>query len=153
MTLLISWYISETSSLIKNEYSKFIIFSIKISEDDKKWVWNIIFTLFCIVMMMSEYSDLIRKKIVTWVNVSVIAFLAHFAVLNSSFKNYSTFCMIFQYSLCFCFLMILLFLSHAWMYSAQSLTIQQLFLIHHMLLMIFVHFFVHSALIISYDFT
>ena len=47
--------------------------------------------------------------------------------------------------------MILLFLSHAWMYSVQSSTIQQLLLIHHMLLMIFIHFFVYSALIISCD--
>ncbi len=80
------------------------------------------------------------------------AFLAHFAVLNSFLKNYSTFCMIFWYSLRFCFLMILLFLSHAWIYFVQSLMIQQLLLIHCMLLMIFVHFFVHSALIILYDF-
>ncbi len=48
--------------------------------------------------------------------------------------------------------MILLFLSHAWIYFVQSLTIQQLFFIHCMFLMIFVHFFVHSALIISCDF-
>jgi hypothetical protein len=79
------------------------------------------------------------------------AFLTHFAVLNSSFENCSTFCMIFQYSLHFCFLMILLFLSHAWMYSVQSSIIQQLLFIHCMLLMIFIHFFVHSALIISCD--
>jgi len=79
----------------------------------------------------------------------VTAFLVHFAVLNSSFKNCLTFCMIFQYSLRFYFLMILLFLSHAQMYSVQSLMIQQLLLIHCMILMIFIHFFVHSALIIS----
>jgi len=83
--------------------------------------------------------------------VSATAFLAHFAVLNSFLKNCSTFCMISQYSLRFCFLMILLFLSHAWMYSVQSSMIQQLLLIHCMLLMIFVHFFIHSALIISCD--
>ncbi len=80
-----------------------------------------------------------------------IAFLAHFAVLNSSLKNYSTFCMISWYSLHFCFLMILLFLSHAWMYFVQLSTIQQLLLIHCTLLTIFIHFFVHSALIISCD--
>ncbi len=51
----------------------------------------------------------------------------------------------------FCLLMILLFLSHAWMYSVQSLMIRQLLLIRCTLLMIFVHFFVHSALIISCD--
>ncbi len=79
------------------------------------------------------------------------AFLVYFTVLNSSFENCSTFCMISWYSLRFCFLMILLFLSHAWIYFVQSLIIWQLFLIHHMLLMIFVHFFVHSTLIISYD--
>ncbi len=48
--------------------------------------------------------------------------------------------------------MILLFLSHAQMYSVQSLMIQQLLLIHCMLLTIFIHFFIHSALIISCDF-
>jgi len=47
--------------------------------------------------------------------------------------------------------MILLFLSYAQMYSVQSLMIRQLFLIRHTLLMIFIHFFVHSALIISCD--
>ena len=52
------------SSLIKSEYLKFIVFSMKISEDDEKWVWNIIFTLFCIVVMMSEHFDLIWRKIV-----------------------------------------------------------------------------------------
>jgi len=84
--------------------------------------------------------------------VSAIAFLAHFAVLNSSLENCSTFCIIFQYSLRFCFLMILFFLSHAWMYFVQSLMIQQLLFICHMLLMIFIHFFIHFALIISCDF-
>ncbi len=79
------------------------------------------------------------------------AFLTHFAVLNSFLKNCSTFCMISWYLLRFCFLMILLFLSHAQMYSVQSSMIQQLFLIRCMLLMIFVHFFVHFALIISCD--
>ncbi len=81
----------------------------------------------------------------------MIAFLAHFRIWNSFLENCSTFCMIFQYSLRFCFLIILLFLSHAWMNSIQSLMIWQSFLIHCMLLMIFVHFFVHSALIISCD--
>jgi len=52
----------------------------------------------------------------------------------------------------FCFLIILLFLSHAWMYSVQSSMIQRFFLIYHMLLMIFVYFFVYSALIISCNF-
>ncbi len=134
------------SSSIKNEYLKFIVFSMKISEYDEKWVWNIIFALFCVVMMMSKHSDLIRKKIVTWINVFAIAFLAHFAVLNSLLENCLMFCIISQYSLRFYFLMILLFLLHAWMYSAQLLMIQQLLLICYMLLMIFVHFFVHSAL-------
>ena len=101
--------------------------------------------------MISEHSDLIREKIVVWVSVSATAFLTHFAVLNSFLENCSTFCMIFWYSLRFYFLMILFFLSHAWMYSVQSLMIQQLLLIHCMLLMIFVHFFIHSALIISCD--
>ncbi len=78
-----------------------------------------------------------------------IAFLTHFAVLNSSLENCLTFCMIFWYLLRFYFLMILLFLSYAWMYSVQLSMIQQLLLIHCILLMIFVHFFVHSALIIS----
>ncbi len=100
---------------------------------------------------MLKHSDLIREKIVVWVSVSVTAFLAYFAVLNSSLKNCLMFCIISQYSLHFCFLMILLFLSHAWMYFVQSLMIQQLLFIHCMLLMIFVHFFVHSALIISCD--
>ena len=45
--------------------------------------------------------------------------------------------------------MILLFLSHAWIYSVQSLMIQQLLFIHCILLTIFIHFFIHSALIIS----
>ena len=49
--------------------------------------------------------------------------------------------------------MILLFLSHAWMYFIQSSTIWQLFFIRHMLLIIFIHFFIHSALIILYYFT
>ncbi len=136
---------------IKNEYLKFSVFSIRISEDDEKWVWNIISVLFCAVVAMSKHSDLIREKIVAWVSVSATAFLTHFAVLNSSLENCSTFCMIFQYSLRFYFLMILLFLSHAWMYSIQSSMIRQLLLIHLTLLMIFVHFFVHSALIISCD--
>ncbi len=153
MTLLISQCISKISSSIKSEYSKSIVFSMRISEDDEKWVWKIIFALFCAVVIMSEHSDLIKEEIVIWVNVSAIAFLAHFAVLNSSLEICLTFCMIFQYSLHFYFLMILLFLSHAWMYSVQSLMIQQLLLIHCMLLTIFVHFFVHSALIISYDLT
>ena len=83
--------------------------------------------------------------------MSATTFLAHFAVLNSSLENCSTFCMISWYSLHFCFLMILLFLSHAWMYFVQSLMIQQLLLIHCILLMIFIHFFVHSASIISCD--
>ncbi len=51
----------------------------------------------------------------------------------------------------FCFLIILLFLSHAWMYSIQSSMIQQFFLIHCIFLTIFVHFFVHFALIITCD--
>ncbi len=151
MTLLILWCINEILSSIKNEYSKFIMFSMKISENDEKWVWNIIFALFYIVVMMSKHFDLIREKIVAWINVFTIAFLVHFTVLNSSFKNCSTFCIISWYSLHFCFLMILLFLSHAWMYSVQSSMIQQLLLIHCMLLTIFVHFFVHFALIISCD--
>jgi len=151
MILLILWCINEASSLIESEYLKFIEFSIKIFENDTKWVWNIIFTLFCAVIMMSKYSDLIRKKIVAWINVFATAFLVHFAVLNSSLKNCSTFCMIFQYSLHFYFLMILLFLSHAWIYFVQSSTIQQLFLICCIFLTIFIHFFIHSALIISCD--
>ena len=151
MILLILQCISETSFSIKSEYLKFSVFSMKISEDDKKWVWNIIFILFCAVIVMLKHFDLIRKKIVAWVNMSAIAFLVHFTVLNSSLENCSTFCIIFQYSLHFCFLMILLFLSHAWMYFVQSSMIQQLLLIYCMLLMIFVHFFVHSALIISCD--
>ncbi len=125
----------------------------KISEDDEKWVWNIIFALFCAVVMMSKHSDFVSEKIVAWVSVSVIAFLAHFMIWNSSLENCSTFCMISWYSLCFCFLIILLFLSHAWMYFTQSSTIQQFLLIHCMLLMISVHFFVHSALIILCDLT
>ncbi len=100
---------------------------------------------------MLKHFDLIREKIIAWVNVFAIAFLTHFADLNNFLENCSTFCIIFQYSLHFYFLMILLFLSHAWMYSVQSLMIQQLLFIHCMLLMIFVHFFVHSTLIISYD--
>ncbi len=151
MTLLISWCISKMSFSIENKYLKSSVFSMRIFEDDEKWVWNIIFILFCAVVMMLKHSDLIRKRIVTWINVFAIAFLAHFAVLNSLLKNCLTFCMIFQYSLRFYFLMILLFLLHAWMYSVQSSMIQQLLLIHHMLLMIFVHFFIHSALIFSYD--
>jgi len=100
---------------------------------------------------MSKHSDLIKEKIVAWINVFAIVFLAHFAVLNSSLKNCLTFCMISWYSLRFCFLMILLFLSHAWMYSVQSSMIQQLLFIYCTLLMIFVHFFVYFALIISCD--
>ena len=148
MILLILQCISEMSFLIKNEYLKFSVFSMRISEDDEKWVWNIIFILFCIVVTMLKHFNLIRKKIVAWVNVSATA---HFAVLNSFLENCSTFCMIFWYLLRFCFLMILLFLSHAWMYSVQSLMIQQLLLIHYTLLMIFVHFFIYSALIILCD--
>ncbi len=72
-------------------------------------------------------------------------------IWNNSLENCSTFCMISWYSLRFCFLIILLFLLHAWMYFIQSLMIWQFLFIHHMLLMIFVHFFVHSALIISCD--
>ncbi len=64
MTLLILWCISEVSSSIENEYLKFIVFSIKISEDDEKWVWNIIFALFYAVVMMSEHSDFVSEKIV-----------------------------------------------------------------------------------------
>ncbi len=153
MTLLILQCISKASFSIKNEYLKSFVFSMRIFKDDEKWVWNIIFILFCAVIVMSKYFDLIRKRIVVWVNVFAIAFLTYFAVLNSLLKNCSTFCMIFWYSLHFCFLMILLFLSHAWMYSVQSSMIQQLLLIHCMLLMIFVHFFVYFALIISCDFT
>ncbi len=52
------------SSSIENEYLKFIVFSMRIFEDDEKWVWNIIFALFCAVVMISEHSDLIREKIV-----------------------------------------------------------------------------------------
>ncbi len=151
MILLISWCINKASSSIKNEYLKSIVFSIKISEDDEKWVWNIIFTLFCTIVMMSEHFDFVSEKIVVWVSVSVTAFLTHFTIWNSSLKNYLTFCMIFWYSLRFCFLIILLFLSHAWIYSTQSSMIQQSFFIRCMLLMISVHFFIHSALIISCD--
>ncbi len=64
MTLLISWCISEASSSIKSEYLKFIVFSMKIFEDDEKWVWNIIFALFCAVVTMSEHSDFVSEKIV-----------------------------------------------------------------------------------------
>ncbi len=64
MILLILRCISETSFSIKSKYLKFIMFSMKIFENDEKWVWNIIFTLFCTVMMMSKHSDLIREKIV-----------------------------------------------------------------------------------------
>ncbi len=101
--------------------------------------------------MMLKHFDLIREEIVAWVNVSATAFLAHFAIWNSSLENCLTFCMISRYSLRFCFLIILLFLSHAWMYFVQSSTIRQLLLIRHTLLTIFIHFFVHSALIISCD--
>ena len=52
------------SSSIKNEYLKFIVFNMKIFKDDEKWVWNIIFTLFYTVIMMSKYFDLIREEIV-----------------------------------------------------------------------------------------
>ncbi len=104
-----------------------------------------------LILKLDLTISLIREKIVAWVSMSATAFLAHFAVLNSFLKNYSTFCMIFWYSLHFCFLMILLFLSYAWMYSVQSLMIQRLLLIHCMFLMIFVHFFIHFALIISYN--
>ncbi len=149
MTLLILQCISETSFSIENKYLKSSVFSMKISENNEKWVWNIIFILFCTVVTMLKHFDLIKEKIVVWVNVSATAFLIHFAVLNNLLKNYSTFCMISWYSLRFCFLMILLFLSHAQIYSVQSLMIQQLLLIHCMLLTIFIHFFVHSALIIS----
>ncbi len=38
MTFLILWCINEMSSLIENEYLKFIVFNIRISEDDKKWI-------------------------------------------------------------------------------------------------------------------
>ena len=151
MILLISWCINKASSSIKNEYSKSIVFSIKISEDDEKWVWNIIFTLFCTIVMMSEHFDFVSEKIVVWVSVSVTVFLTHFTIWNSSLKNYLTFCMIFWYSLRFCFLIILLFLSHAWIYSTQSSMIQQSLFIRCMLLMISVHFFIHFALIISCD--
>ncbi len=101
--------------------------------------------------MRLKHSDLIKEEIVVWINVSATAFLVHFAVLNSLLEIFLMFCMIFQYLLHFCFLMILLFLSHAWMYFVQSLMTQQLLLIHCILLMIFIHFFVHSALIISCD--
>jgi len=117
--------ISEMSFSIESKYLKSSMFSMRISEDDEKWVWNIIFILFCIVVAMLKHSDLIRRRIVAWVSVSAIAFLIHFAVLNSFLENCSTFRMISWYSLRFCFLMILLFLSHAWMYSVQSLMIQQ----------------------------
>ncbi len=56
-------------SSIESEYLKFIVFSMRIFEDDEKWIWNIIFALFYAVVMMSKHSDLIRKKIVAWVNV------------------------------------------------------------------------------------
>ncbi len=36
----------------------------KIFKDDKKWVWNIIFALFCIVVMMSKHFDFVSEKIV-----------------------------------------------------------------------------------------
>ncbi len=65
MILLILWCISETSSLIESEYLKFIVFSMKFFKDDKKWVWNIIFTLFCIIVMMSKHFNLIKRRIVT----------------------------------------------------------------------------------------
>ncbi len=52
------------SSSIESEYLKSIMFNMKISEDDEKWVWNIIFALFCAVVMMSKHFDLIREKIV-----------------------------------------------------------------------------------------
>ncbi len=60
--------------------------------------------------------------------------------------------MIFWYSLRFCFLMILLFLLHAWMYFTQSLMIQQFLFIHCTFLTIFMHFLIHFTLIISCDF-
>ncbi len=101
---------------------------------------------------MLKHFNLISEKIVIWINVFVIAFFAHFVVLNSSLENYLMFYIIFWYSLRFYFLMILLFLSYAWIYFVQSSMIQQLFFIRCMLLTIFIHFFVHSALIILYDF-
>jgi len=38
----------------------------RISEDDEKWIWNIIFILFCTVVAMLKHFDLIREKIVAW---------------------------------------------------------------------------------------
>ncbi len=151
MTLLILRCISKASFSIKSEYLKSFMFSMKIFKNDEKWVWNIIFALSYAIVMMSKHSDFVKEEIVVWINVLATTFLAYFAVLNSFLKNCFTFCMIFWYLLRFCFLIILLFLSHAWMYSAQSLAIQQFLLIHLTLLMIFMHSLVHSALIISCD--
>ena len=51
---LILWCINKMLFSIESEYSKSIVFSMKIFENDEKWVWNIIFTLFYAVVMMSE---------------------------------------------------------------------------------------------------
>ncbi len=73
--------------------------------------------------------------------------------ISCSFRSFEQFSWELFNVLHFYFLMILLFLSHAWMYFVQSLMIWQLLFIHCMLLMIFVHFFIHFALIISCDLT
>ncbi len=51
-----------------------------------------------------------------------------------------------------CYKNVWIYYYYAWIYSVQSSMIQQLLLIYCMLLIIFIHFFVHSALIILCDF-
>ena len=68
MILLILQCVNKTSFSIKNEYLKFSVFSMRISENNEKWVWNIIFILFCAVVVMSKHSNLIKEKIVVWIN-------------------------------------------------------------------------------------
>ncbi len=49
---------------IESKYLKSSVFSMRIFKNDEKLVWNIIFILFCIVIMMLKHSDLIREEIV-----------------------------------------------------------------------------------------
>ncbi len=72
--------------------------------------------------MMSKYFDLIRRKIVVWVNVSATAFLVHFAVLNSFLRivwrsawSFNIHCIsIFWWSCFSCHMLKYTLFSHQW---------------------------------------
>ena len=79
--------------------------------------------------------------------MSIIVFLAHFAISNNFFEIYFDFCITLRNSFRFCLWMI--FLLYVLTYFAQSSTMRQRRRKRHIFIIIFMHSTIHSILIIS----